>query len=134
MSYGPEGDRKKREADADIEDGFAPEAWDASSTTQATLDHVQEGPKRRIKIGEVTRGSETIPVYRYAATERAMVLNQTTGMFEYIPAGGLDELSNQHVHRADQPTESLHVADNLDIAHIANNPEAGTQRRRRIVA
>lgn len=134
MSYGPEGDRKKREADADIEDGLPPEAWDASDPTHAELNHVQAGPKRRIKIGEVTRGDKTIPLYSYAATERAMALDQTTGLFEYIPAGDLDELTNQRVHRADQPTESLHVADNLDIAFVENTPAAGTQRRRRIKA
>ena len=134
MPQNSEVDRKQKQANADMQDGLPPEAQDASDPTQAILDHVQVGPRRRIKIGEVLKGGKTIPLYSYAATERAMVLNQTTGEFEFIQAGDLDELSNQHIHRDQEPTESLHVADNLDIAYVANKPSDGTARRRRIVA
>ena len=34
---------------------------DASDPTQATLDHVQAGPERKIKIGEVIRGGRDNP-------------------------------------------------------------------------
>ena len=61
MSKSSDLERKVQQADADMQDGFHPETRDASDPTQATLDHVQAGPERKIKIGEVIRGGRDNP-------------------------------------------------------------------------
>ena len=127
-------DQERDWADDTIQDGWTPVENDPYDAVDAHLVAVEAGPRRRIKVGTATQGGELIPLYGHAATERAITFNEATGKFEYVDAGKLDELSDQRIHRADQPTQPLGPPDKIDLAFAANDKAAGTTRRRRVHA
>lgn len=116
-----------------IEDGWAPVKGDPDGPLETRIVVVEAGPRRRMKAGQAMKGGKPHALYKYVAPEVALVLNEF-GEYEYVPAGGLDTLSGQRVHRDEQDALPWGATNDIDQAFVANNRAAAARRRPRTIA
>lgn len=93
---------------------------------------VADFPRRWKRIGTISKGADKFPVYQQVASEVVVAYDPIQGALLYVPAGPIDQLTDQRIHLSDLMRISIHDALRLDQADARNELASALERRPRM--
>ncbi len=84
--------------EAEIQDGWPRVRPGEEDAPSIIAKRVHVGATRRRKIGEITQGDRSIPIYTYARPEAVEAFDEGSGDTTFVPSSIVEDLSDHRVH------------------------------------